>query len=577
MLADIRLHGPEGMIHGHTERRLAPKHPILALQLGVCGHRHLPGADPNGISAAAGGLLQALGREVLALHAADQAQTSPLYSAAPPRLRCVCGLAEGADSILAEAALEAGWELVAVLPFAPDDFAADFAGAALGRYRVLLARATEVCALDGDRDTDTAYLDVGEIVVEQSDLLLAVWDGKPARGPGGTEDVVRRCRERGLPVAVVPASGHAALSWLDGGDGDMAAVLKAALLPPAEDGAMARSYFADTSRNPAWARSALRSYERIVTAGIRSPSPPPMPQPAPNSAALALDPAFLPADRLATEYAARYRAAGLLRYGLILPATLASLLGWYGAGWLQPVGNLANFAILLFVLRFSAKGWWEPAHRRFIAYRALAEYLRNARTLATLGAVPRPPGSAAHHERSTDWTAWYCRAAIREQGLATVRFDPATVDAARETVRAEALGQVGFLLGRAARFDDIARRLRQIGVALFMCGMAFSAVRAALLLASAGSSALRGFNELALMLPAMAPIFLGLLSFNEYGKLATRYRAVAAELRELLGLLDSAVPQRQAVLAVTRRIADTMLAEGADWRQLIRARTVSAY
>ena len=559
------------------ERRLAPRHPGLAVQLGVCGHRHLPGADPDAIAAAATGLLQALGREAALLHAADQAQTSPLYSAAPPRLRCICGLAEGADSILAEAALDEGWELVAVLPFAPDEFAADFAGAALGRYRALLARATEVCALDGDRDTDTAYVSVGEIVVEQSDVLLAVWDGKPARGPGGTEDVVRLCRERRLPVAVVPASGDAALVWLDGCDGETAAILKAALLPPAADAAMARTYFADALRNPVWARSALRSYERIVTAGIRTPSPPPTPQPAPNPASLALDPAFLPADRLATEYAARYRAAGLLRYGLILPATFASLLGWYGSGWLQPAGNLANFAILLFVLRFSARGWWGPAHRRFIAYRALAEYLRSARTLAAMSAVPQPPGSAAHHAPPTDWTAWYCRAAIREQGLAPAQYDPATVEAARATVRAEALGQVGFLLGRATRFDDIARRLRQIGVALFLCGMTFSAIRAVLLLASAGSSALREFNAIALVLPAMAPIFLGLLSFNEYGKLATRYRAVAAELRELLALLDSAAPRRQAVLAVARRIAEVMLAEGADWQQLIRARTVSAY
>ena len=570
------------MIRSLPERRRpAPHRPVLTFQVGACGHRHLPEADLDGTRLAAVALFRALRAQAVAVHAADQAEPVPLYLAAPPRLRCVCGLAEGADSILAEAALEDGWELVAVLPFAPDEFAKDLNGAALDRHRSLLARAAVVCALDGTREEGsdgTAYGEVAQVLVEQSDLLLAVWDGKPARGPGGTEDVVQRSLRSGLPVAVLPTSGPARVTWLDATDGDCATILRSAVLPPAADAAMARSYFADSSRPPAWARASLRAYEAMVTLGLPVSKTPAPPGPAAASgAAGALDPAFLPADRLATEHAARYRAAGLMRYGLILPATLASLLGWYGEGWMQPAGNLADFAILAFLLHFSARGWWGPALRRFIAYRALAESLRNARLLAGLGAVAQSPGAAAHEQRSADWTAWYGRAVTREQGMAQREFGPASVAAARETVRSEALGQVAFLLARAARFDAIAGRLRRIGVALFLCGGAFSAVRAALLLASAGSTALRDFNELALVLPAMAPVFLGLLSFNEYGKLATRYRAVAAMLGVQVAALDAAPPRRAAVLAVARRIADIMLAEGAEWRELTRARTVSAY
>jgi hypothetical protein len=45
--------------------------------------------------------------------------------------------------------------------------------------------------------------------VDRSDVLLAVWDGQPARGPGGTGDVVAYARARGTPVEVVWPAGAA--------------------------------------------------------------------------------------------------------------------------------------------------------------------------------------------------------------------------------------------------------------------------------------------------------------------------------------------------------------------------------
>jgi len=36
-------------------------------------------------------------------------------------------------------------------------------------------------------------------VVDLADLLIAVWDGKPARGPGGTADVVAYAASAGKP------------------------------------------------------------------------------------------------------------------------------------------------------------------------------------------------------------------------------------------------------------------------------------------------------------------------------------------------------------------------------------------
>ncbi|MEO5877101.1 MAG: hypothetical protein ABIQ26_19070, partial [Streptosporangiaceae bacterium] len=51
--------------------------------------------------------------------------------------------------------------------------------------------------------TDEAYLVAGHRVVKRSDLLLAVWDGRPAGGLGGTADIVAYARDRGTEVGVI--------------------------------------------------------------------------------------------------------------------------------------------------------------------------------------------------------------------------------------------------------------------------------------------------------------------------------------------------------------------------------------
>jgi hypothetical protein len=43
--------------------------------------------------------------------------------------------------------------------------------------------------------------------VNRSDRLLAVWDGKPAQGLGGTGDIVAYAKSRGLPTTVIWPEG----------------------------------------------------------------------------------------------------------------------------------------------------------------------------------------------------------------------------------------------------------------------------------------------------------------------------------------------------------------------------------
>ncbi|MGW1171379.1 hypothetical protein [Streptomyces sp. NPDC002550] len=55
--------------------------------------------------------------------------------------------------------------------------------------------------------TSQAHQAGSEILVGLVDELIAVWDGKPARGYGGTADVVAYAKRTGVPVRVLWPEG----------------------------------------------------------------------------------------------------------------------------------------------------------------------------------------------------------------------------------------------------------------------------------------------------------------------------------------------------------------------------------
>lgn len=48
-----------------------------------------------------------------------------------------------------------------------------------------------------------AYKDVGTYVVDNCDVLIALWDGKPASGKGGTAEIIDYARKRGRPIIII--------------------------------------------------------------------------------------------------------------------------------------------------------------------------------------------------------------------------------------------------------------------------------------------------------------------------------------------------------------------------------------
>jgi hypothetical protein len=74
-------------------------------------------------------------------------------------------------------------------------------------YDHLLSQAVNVQCLDYIESTARAHMAASEAMLNNIDLLLAVWDGNPARGFGGTADVVEAARDDGIPVKIIEPAG----------------------------------------------------------------------------------------------------------------------------------------------------------------------------------------------------------------------------------------------------------------------------------------------------------------------------------------------------------------------------------
>lgn len=114
-------------------------------------------------------------------------------------------LADGADQIFARAVLDLGAVLEVLVP--AHEYREGLPADAQPAYDQLLRRAARIEQLDHRKSTSMAHMDASVQMLRNADILLAVWDGKPARALGGTGDVVAHARSIGVPVTVIWPEG----------------------------------------------------------------------------------------------------------------------------------------------------------------------------------------------------------------------------------------------------------------------------------------------------------------------------------------------------------------------------------
>ena len=159
--------------------------------IGVTGHRKL-----NEVEKILTGVDEALHEVKEAFRGEDLTIISPL--------------AEGADRLVVWRAMENNAvHLVVPLPLEVSDYVLDFDSiSSKAEFVTLLEEAAQVIELPAKETREASYQAVGLYILNHSDILIAIWDGQPARGPGGTGQIVAEARKQKMPLAWVFASNQ---------------------------------------------------------------------------------------------------------------------------------------------------------------------------------------------------------------------------------------------------------------------------------------------------------------------------------------------------------------------------------
>jgi hypothetical protein len=153
------------------------------MRVGATGHQNLP---PESVA-----------------RIADDLREQLIHEAA---LVGVSSLAAGADQLFASVVLSLGGRLEVILPSQGYETTFDDPSS-LKQYQRYLRSATTIHRLPFPEPSEEAFLEAGKEVVNRSDRLIAVWDGKPAQGLGGTADIVAYAKNRGVLITVLWPEG----------------------------------------------------------------------------------------------------------------------------------------------------------------------------------------------------------------------------------------------------------------------------------------------------------------------------------------------------------------------------------
>jgi hypothetical protein len=116
-------------------------------------------------------------------------------------------VASGADTLFAEACFAANFKWVALLPFPETEFKKDFNEADWKRAKALLDQAERIETLSRTAERPQGYLHCGLATVDGADLMVALWNGKAARGLGGTAEIVEHARLVEKPLILISSNG----------------------------------------------------------------------------------------------------------------------------------------------------------------------------------------------------------------------------------------------------------------------------------------------------------------------------------------------------------------------------------
>lgn len=598
-------------------------------------------------------------------------------NSAPSRLFSL--LAHGADLVAVDAALARQWEVSAPLPFGLDlniainaepstaeEAQALLQGASVGdpavekrarHIRDAAAKADLFELAEADDEIAQALLlslqhgndwqlarsfsdlassrvaMAGRIMIEQSDLLIAIWDGVTPGAVGGTRHTIVTALETGTPVIWINAAQPTRLALLHSPE-DLYSLGQCRLLdseeiiagffdgifnPPEADQderaiqfhteqwhmMSARRFHAYRRIEALFGGSGLR--QRFSRLRQRYETPDNIVSGSGAGLMEAMrnvpggDKAF--ADRVGREVMQRFAwADGLSTYlsdayrgGMVTNFILSALAIIVGISYL-PVASvdakwpfaLVEFLLLASIVAITAIGRKRRWHGRWFETRRVAEYFRHAPIMLVLG-VARASGRWPRGA-DTGWPEFYAKEVLRDLGLPKIRIDHDYLRAVLEKLLLRhASNQRAYHEDKARRLARVHHGLDHLSETLFKLAVVSVAGYLALLaLASLGwlpaswpHATSKSFTFLGVSLPALGGAIAGIRYFGDFERFASISEITAEKLAEVEARIQILLTAPMGslhyaqVASLAHGIDDIVVSEIENWQSVFGSKQIA--
>lgn len=592
-------------------------------------------------------------------------------------------MVDGTDQTAAEMALARDWELISPLPFGArlnaainalpingDDARALLSGdvakdiATQKRAEAILTltgkaktfeladqdaaiAALYLSKLDAPEDFDKAQVFAlesatraalaGRILIEQSDLIISVWDGISTASLGGTGHTIATALDLGAPVIWIDPKEpenwrmlHApeSLALLNNEtltqdrDAEIKTTVRNVICPaeattdksPAHrglaalNGARWRDHSARLTHgyrriealfggDPSPFRSVVQTYEKPEEIGSGTGAEI-------LNAARSLpgaDPAL--ADRIERQAMRNFawadgisaRLSDHYRGGMVVNFLLSSLAIVGGVAYLPlvPVDQkwgfaLFEFLLLLAIVIITWRGQKYRWHGRWFETRRVAEYLRHSPLLLMLG-VARAPGRWPNGT-DTSWPEWYVRHALRNIGLPRTKISDGYLRSFLSTLLdSHVVPQRDYHFAKAKRLKTVHHNLDRFSEFLFK--LAIISVAGYLLMKGGSSLHLidsaivaklsKTFTLLGVMFPTFGGAIAGIRFFGDFERFAAisdvtaeRLDAISGRIKLLQTAPDETLSYDQ-VAELVHATDETVIAEIENWQAVFSGKHIT--
>lgn len=658
----------------------APPPPDIRLSVGVTGHR-----SDHPLYAANAARIETTIAEIFdSIDRATAKMDSPIDKSSIAATRLHTLLVDGTDQVAASLALVRGWELISPLPFgekmnlainAMPDNAEDARALLAGQQAKkastqkraesidLVARQARLFELaDQDDVIGELYLAMldapddfaktqafaresaqraqlaGRILIEQSDMLIAIWDGASTANIGGAGHTVATALDLGAPVIWVdpvdPANWqilHApeslALSRkVDAEtqrDARVSALVKDVVRPETvlQSAQERNGQGLATLSNEQWRERSSRlvhAYRRIeaLFSGEKSrfrslvqiyEKPDDVAQ---GSGAELIesitnlpgaDPdltrkitgyalkSFAWADGISARLSDHYRAGMVVNFLLSALAIVGGILYLPLVPAEQKWGfALFEFLLLVAIVIITYRGQKYRWHERWFETRRVAEYFRHSPLMLILG-VARSPG---RWPRSTDtsWPEWYVRQALRDIGLPRAKVTTGYLRAALETLdKCHVTPQRDYHFAKARRLQNVHHNLDRFSEFLFKLALISVATYLVLKLGSSVNFLDSGFvgklsktfTVLGVLFPTFGAAIAGIRYFGDFERFAAiseitaeKLDAIQSRIALLLAAPDDALDYGM-VTELVHATDDVVVAEIENWQAVFGGKHIT--